>query len=59
MTIQITDSENGGVVSDPKYVQKALFSGSNFDGSQGSVKVTCYKINDKYYRILEIIIFMI
>lgn len=37
----LTDSENGGVVNDPKYVQKALLSGNNLPGSHGSaVNVT-------------------
>lgn len=37
----MTDSENGGVVNEPKYVQNAGFFGNNLPGSHDSVRVTC------------------
>lgn len=36
----MTDSENGGVVNEPKYVQYAGLFGKSLFGSQGSGRVT-------------------
>lgn len=38
--IQVTDSVQGGVVSEPGYVQYPFGGGSNFRGSSGSDSVT-------------------
>lgn len=49
----MTDSENGGVVNEPKYVQNAGLSGNNFPGSQDSVKVTCMNATTRRKKIFS------
>lgn len=53
----MTDSEKGGVVNDPKYVQNAGFFGNILPGSNDSVSVTCAKKNlKKLFNFINFII---